>query len=201
MSNSKPPQPRGEPAAALRPAPPSVQPEADAAAIAAVRAGQRERFGELIERYQDTVAAVVRGYVQDAHGAEDTAQEVFLSAFTALSQLRDPKLFFPWLLQIARHRAAQTAQRGDRRHEQGVLTGDEPGTAAPEAAHGRTATVLSHVERLPEPYRQTVILKYERNLSCKDIAALEGVALGTVTSRLTRALVMLRRSLGDAGLR
>jgi len=111
------------PAATSRALSPTVQPDADARCIAAVLAGERERFSELVGRYEDAVTSVVRAYVQDAHAAEDVAQDVFVNAFTALSQLRDPRLFFPWLVQISRHRAAQTAQRQDRRQEQRPLTG------------------------------------------------------------------------------
>jgi RNA polymerase sigma-70 factor (ECF subfamily) len=178
-----------------------VQPDADARCIAAVLAGERERFEELVVRYQDAVTTVVRGYIRNPHAAEDAAQDALVTAFSALPQLRDPKLFFPWLLQIARHRAAQMAQRGERQQEHVPLTGEEPGKEAPAAAQERTASVLSCVEELPEPYRQTLLLKYERDLSCKQIAAIEHVPIGTVTSRLTRALVMLRGSLSRAGIK
>ncbi|MCY3021561.1 MAG: RNA polymerase sigma factor [Planctomycetota bacterium] len=171
-----------------------MQPDADARCIAAVLAGQREPFGELVERYQDAVVAVVRGYLRDASAAEDVAQEVFVNAFTALPQLREPRLFFPWLIQIARRRAAHASQRGEKRHEHLPLTGEEAARARDDGPD-RLAWVMSHVEQLPEPYRQTVVLKYERNLSCKEIATMESVALGTVTSRLTRALVMLRHAM------
>ena len=173
---------------------------ADAHCIAAVLGGNREKFGELIERYQHLVITVVRGYVQDAHAAEDVAQDIFVSAFTSLHQLREPTNFLPWLLQIARHRAALT---GKRRDEAPVRSASEQlDVAAPEPeleAGLRLQTVFAAVEQLPEPYRETVLLKYQQNLSCKEIAERDGVAVGTITSRLTRALLILRGALaGDS---
>ena len=175
--------------------PARVQPLADAACISEVLAGKRERFSELIERYQMAVVAVVRGYVKDAHHVEDVAQEIFINAFTALPQLRDPKFFFPWLLQIARHRAIHAVRRDDRRAAPQPLTGLEVKPVADDPVHEKLSAVLKHVEQLPEPYRHTVLLKYERDMSCKEIADQEGVAVGTITSRLTRALVMLRETI------
>ena len=175
--------------------------EADAACVSEVLAGKRERFGELIERYKDAVYGVVRARVHDAHSSEDVSQEVFVHAFTALKQLRDPRMFMPWLLQIARHTAVRAGQKDTKRSAQRQLTGDEvhASFSNEEPVHERIGRVFSKVEELPEPYRQTVLLKYQVNLSCKEIAEREGVAVGTITSRLTRALLMLRNSLQEHG--
>lgn len=123
-------------------APPGPQLDADARCVAAVVAGQRERFSELVERYQDAVLAVVRGYVRDPHAAEDVAQDVFLKSFSALGQLREPKLFFPWLLRIARHRISQTGQRREQRQNLRPLTGEEPVAAPVHAEEERIASML-----------------------------------------------------------
>jgi RNA polymerase sigma-70 factor, ECF subfamily len=175
-----------------------VQPLADATCIAEVLNGNRERFSELIERYQAAVISVVRGYVKDAHQTEDIAQEIFVNAFTALPQLRDPKYFFPWLLQIARHRAIHAVRRDDRRPAPQPLSGAEAKPVPDDPVHEKLSAVMKHVEQLPEPYRHTVLLKYERDMSCKEIADQEGVAVGTITSRLTRALVMLRETISGS---
>ena len=172
-----------------------IQPEADARCVADVLAGQRDRFGEIIERYQDAVVSVVRGYVKDQHAAEDVAQDVFINAFTALGQLRQPKLLFPWLLQIARHRASQSGRKLTRQSVERPLSGEEPKIEAPTPDTDRAGQAMGAVEQLPEPYRTTILLKYERGLSCKEIAEQEYVPIGTITSRLTRALMMLRSSL------
>lgn len=171
-------------------------PAEDAACVAAVLMGERERFTELIERYQDAVFTVTLGYVRDRHAAEDAAQDVFINAYNALGSLRDPRYFFPWLLQITRHRAAQMHRRSANRPDDTALMGHEPKPREEnEGSDGRLGEVMSSVEQLPEPYRQTVLMKYERNMSCKEIAEEEGVAVGTITSRLTRALSMLRTAL------
>jgi RNA polymerase sigma-70 factor (ECF subfamily) len=183
------------------PRPPAPRPEleADARCIAAVLAGERERFSELVERYKDAVAAVVRGYVRDPHAAEDEAQEIFLKAFSALGQLRDPRLFLPWLLQIARYRLQATG-RGDGGRKLASLDVELAAQAPGELERDRTAMVLRCLAELPEPGRRILILKYQRNLSCKVIAELEGLPIGTVTSRLARGLAMLRESLKNCGI-
>ena len=175
----------------------SPWPEVDAECVRAVLAGQRERFAELVERYQLIVASIVRGYIRDTHRAEDACQDIFVKAFSALGTLRDPRLFQSWLAQIARHRAGQMARHQQSRPDRHAL-GDAEILEAPASDSVKDpSTVFAKVEELPEPYRQTVLLKYTQNLSCKQIAEMEGVAVGTITSRLTRALMVLRTGLAS----
>ena len=170
---------------------------ADAEAVRAVLAGQRERFAELVERYQASVYSVALGYTRDAHRAEDLAQEIFAGAYASLAQLREPERFFPWLLQSARNRSSREAQRSSAHTEQPLAEGQDPPAAEPGPELARAAAVFALVEQLPEPYRETVLLKYRLGLSCKEIAEREQVPIGTITSRLTRALAMLRSALSS----
>ncbi|MCW8129091.1 MAG: sigma-70 family RNA polymerase sigma factor [Planctomycetota bacterium] len=172
--------------------------EADAACVLAVRAGQQERFEELVERYQKAVYAVTLSYIKDAQRAEDLAQEVFVNAFTNLAQLREPNRFFPWLLQIARNRSYREAQRSSARPEQPLGEGFDPPAPGADPDAQRVACVFALVEELEEPYRTTLLCKYQQGLSCKEIAEREGVPIGTITSRLTRALAVLRTALGQS---
>ncbi|MCZ7645212.1 MAG: sigma-70 family RNA polymerase sigma factor [Planctomycetota bacterium] len=172
------------------------QGEIDAACIRAVLAGKRERFEELVLRYQSAVMGVVYPYVREAHRAEDLAQEVFVNAFSALGQLREQERFLPWLLQIARHRASREARRNASRPETALHPEVDVPEPEPNTDGQRAAEVLALVEELPEPYRMTMLLKYQQGLSCKKIAALENVPIGTITSRLTRALSILRTAMG-----
>jgi RNA polymerase sigma-70 factor (ECF subfamily) len=168
---------------------------ADAQCVEAVKAGQRERFGELVARYQDAVYAITLAYTHDSHRAEDLAQEVFLKAYGALAQLRSPAHFGAWLMQIARHHAARSRQQEALRPKPVPDAGlAQVGTPQQPDPH-RAARILAMVEELPEPYRETARLKYQEGLTCRQIAEREGVAIGTITSRLARALVMLRTAL------
>jgi len=169
---------------------------ADEICIRAILAGERERFAELIERYQGAVFNVALSYSKDAHHAEDLAQEIFVNAFTNLAQLREPRAFLPWLLQIARNRAARQRSKEQARPEKPLLPEVDPAAPLPDMDAQRAAGVLELVEELGEPYRGTLLMKYHAGLSCKEIAKREGVPVGTITSRLTRALAFLRTALG-----
>jgi len=170
--------------------------EADAECVRAVQAGQRERFEELVVRYQNAVFAISLGYTRNRARAEDLAQEVFVAAFTNLHQLREPGRFLPWLLQIARNRSFRETRRAGSRPEQPLTDGFNPVAPMADPDTQRAADVLALVEELEEPYRSTLLLKYQQDLSCKEIAKREGVPIGTITSRLTRALALVRSALG-----
>lgn len=189
------------PAAAIgstRPDDPSVLGtyEADAECVRAVQAGKRERFEELVARYQNAVFAIALGYTRNRARAEDLAQEVFVAAFTNLHQLREPARFLPWLIQIARNRSFRETRKSGSRPEQPLAEGFDPAAPAADPDTQRAADVLALVEELEEPYRSTLLLKYQQELSCKEIAAREGVPIGTITSRLTRALALVRSAVG-----
>ncbi|MCX7806482.1 MAG: sigma-70 family RNA polymerase sigma factor [Planctomycetota bacterium] len=144
------------------------------------------------------------GYLKDPHLAEDAAQEVFLRAYGALARLRSPESFGAWILQIARNYSSRETLRSGRRSKVEEILPGKPGDVEDRAAGEedlRAACVLELVERLPEPARHTVLLKYRQGLSCREIAEMEGVPVGTVTSRLSRALLQLREAARRAGLR
>lgn len=188
----------GERAVRTGPNPTSSQVQ-DGASVRAVLAGERERFGELVHKYQRAVCALTIAYTHDGHAAEDLAQDIFVKAFSALRQLREPEQFGPWLLQIARHHAARDYRRRSAKPTQ-PLQNEMEVPARPESARPSDAIqALALIEELPEPYRETVRLKYQEELTCREIAEREGVPVGTITCRLTRALAFLRTALKDEG--
>jgi RNA polymerase sigma-70 factor (ECF subfamily) len=173
----------------------SAEQLADAECVRAVVGGNRERFAELVQRYQQAVYSVTLAYSRDTHHAEDLAQEVFVRAYGSLPQLREPARFGGWLLQIARHQAARQFRRRAAQPTQALTPETDPAAPEPSGDAERSARVLACIEELPELYRETLRLKYQEALSCKEIAAREGVPIGTITSRLTRALAVLRTAL------
>src|SRR5262249_25561987 len=88
--------------AAAAVAPPPAEPPV-AALVVAERAGDRAAFAALYHRFARVVHAVALARVRVADAA-DVVQDVFLTAYERLGELREPAAFPGWLLQIARNR-------------------------------------------------------------------------------------------------
>ena len=63
--------------------------------------GDKNAFGELVERYKDLVYGIGYHYLGDFAEAEDLTQDVFLQAYLRLHQLKNHASFVPWLKRIA----------------------------------------------------------------------------------------------------
>ena len=170
--------------------------------------GDSKAFGLLVERYKNLVSSFVAARV--AGGVvDDLAQETFLRAFRVLPSLRDPAAFSSWLLGIASHicidwhraRKPLVSLDADETPEPGEQIGPRrsPPSRPDQLAEAKEAAqrVLESLDKLPETYRITLVLKHLDGLTCSQIARRLGVALGTVTSRLARGYKMLREQLDD----
>jgi len=178
--------------------------------------GDREAFDRLVETHLQRVWAVVWRVLRHREDTEDVVQEVFLAAFQGLSGYRGEARFSTWLHRIAVTRALNHLDRKEerlRRAARDLEDGPERLEAGPEAAAAwalrgsptplqalesneimrRLASCLS---RLPPASRAVLTLRDVDARSYEEIAALAGLALGTVRSRLARARMALRQCLG-----
>src|SRR5690242_5552178 len=73
----------------------------DSELVAAVLAGRREVFGQLVERHRAWVFQLCYRIAGNVPDAEDLAHEAFVEAYLKLSQLRDAEKFAPWLKAVA----------------------------------------------------------------------------------------------------
>jgi len=188
-----------EPAVALDKNEGSVASDAQLVALC-LRNGSSEAFSELVKRYTGMVLAAAIAILGDRHEAEDAAQEAFVKAYRSLGQLKEHNRFSAWLMTIvsntARRRGASRrrlpleATASDELVDQDSATPDEQ-----MARDEQRAQILAAMEELPEAYRGTVYLRCLRGHTCREIAEIEGVSVGVVTSRLSRAYEMLRTSL------
>ncbi len=182
----------------------------DAAIVAEVLEGETEAFGELVNRYKNLVASFIAARVASTE-VEDLAQDTFLRAFRMLASLRDPAAFSSWLLGIANHvcvdwhrsrrKVASLDDEGLQELGAEALVPHRSPVGQPDAEAEQAEAVrllLESLDRLPETYRVTLVLKHMDGLSCQEIAERLGLALGTVTSRLARAYKLLRDRLERA---
>ena len=160
----------------------------DAELVEEALGGSEAAFEALVRRYQGIVVARALAILHDRADAEDAAQDAFLRAFRSLGKLRSAEAFGNWLLRTVANVAKRLASRR-RNRPQPLLDGDAIERPAPRLE------VLEAIATLPEPYQQVVHLFYGQGHSCKEIADLLGLKIGSVTARLTRARRMLRKSL------
>jgi RNA polymerase sigma factor (sigma-70 family) len=155
--------------------------------------------------HMDAAYNLARYLTHDAAAAEDVVQEAFLRAFKAFDSYRGgpPKA---WLFAILRNcwrdRVGEQMRRERVVISDGALSETQAGLVADHADDADTPeemlarareidTVRGVIANLPEPFRETLVLREMEELSYREIAAMTGVPIGTVMSRLARAREML----------
>ena len=164
--------------------------------------GERaRRFRDAALPHLDDAFALARYLLRDTSDAEDAVQECYLRALRHFDTFRGDAIK-PWLLAILRNvcRAEHARRKGpvvaadiDSETDAQPLWCDS--SPSPEAdmlqrLEGQAVQVL--IEGLPEPFRETLVLREINDLDYREIAAVTGVPVGTVMSRLARARALLR---------
>lgn len=183
---------------------------AESRALEAAQRGDTEAFNQLVLAYQTTVFNVALRTLGHVEDAADATQETFLAAYRAIREFRGGS-FKAWLLRIAVNTCYDLLRRRQRRPATSLdvvleETGDIPSLAdrrvGPERA-ALAAETISAIEQalltLPDDQRTIVVLCDVHGLSYEEAAEVEGVALGTVKSRLSRARARLRLFLTERG--
>jgi RNA polymerase sigma factor (sigma-70 family) len=170
----------------------------DAELLAASMRGERDAFGALIERYQGVVCAVSYSRTGDRALSEDVAQDTFLAAWRQLGQLREPSRLRSWLCGIARNLARKARRRSDREaplDQPLVFEGANPFDAAAEAESERV--VRDALMRVPDTYRDALVLYYREQRSVRDVAAVLGITEAAALQRLARGRQYLADGVTD----
>ncbi len=145
------------------------------------------------------VREVARRLARNAFDADDLEQDTWLAALRAGPS--DGPGIRAWFARVARNRSHEV-HRGDAHRasrEERVARGEATASTASlveqAEAHRR---VVDAVLALPEPLRETVLLRYFEGLPPRDVAARTGAPVETVRTRLKRAAELLREKLGGA---
>lgn len=159
-------------------------------------AGDQTAFAALVERYQGAVYNLCYRMLGGAAEAEDAAQDAFLRAWCQLHTFQRERKFSTWLLSIASHHCIDLLRR--RRGISVPLdsveiwaTSTEPEPEASTLAAEARETVRALLDTLPPKYRLVTVLRYFRDLSYLEIAAMTGLSESAVKTQLHRARKML----------
>ncbi len=174
------------------------QPATDHELLEASRRGERAAFGELVVRYQGLVCAVSLSGTRDRVLAEDVAQDAFVAAWHNLGQLRETSRFRGWLCGIARNLAFKAARRSRRERPDDTLDDREETAPSPFDAASLAETerqLWAALERIPDRYREVLVLYYQQQRSIREVAAILGISEDTAMQRLSRARTYLTAQL------
>lgn len=168
--------------------------------VARVKAGDKQAFNVLVQKYQHKLVKLITRYVHDPVEAMDVAQEAFIKAYRALPNFRGESSFYTWLYRIGINTAknhlvsqgrrppdsdidAQDAERYDI--ESRLKDQDTPEALARRDEIERT--VFEAIEQLPEDLRTAITLRELEGMSYEEIAQAMDCPIGTVRSRIFRA--------------
>jgi RNA polymerase sigma factor (sigma-70 family) len=172
--------------------------------IRAAQAGSHEAFRALVERHHLLVLRTARILLGNSSTAEDVAQEAWVNTWRALASFDQRRPFRPWMLRIVtnccrmelRRRVSETAL--DR--VEAALPAEEGDILAGVIQREEFAALDAIITLLPATQRQLVELRYHADLALGEIALVLGLPLGTVKSRLHRALTVVRQHMTQAPL-
>jgi RNA polymerase sigma-70 factor (ECF subfamily) len=164
-------------------------------------ANQLARFEQAVVPHLDAAYNLARWLTRRDHDAEDVVQEATLRAYRSFDRFRggDGRA---WLLAIVRN-TCYTWLEKNRAHEPATAF-DEEIHSGPGHMEGPEGALLRDEERqrlgraleeLPPEFREVIVLRELEGLSYKEIAAVAGVPLGTVMSRLARGRQRLQECL------
>jgi RNA polymerase sigma-70 factor (ECF subfamily) len=184
----------------------------EAALIEELQAGSEESFAWLIAHYHQPIYSLLARTVHDHADAADMTQEVFIKVFRGIRNFHGESSLRTWIYRIAL-REASNQRRWWKRHKQHEIPIEQE---MKEGESGRTVRLKDmladpaespfdmavHKEnrtrveqallQVPEPFRTTLILRDIEGFIYEEVAAIEGVNLGTVKSRLVRGRACLK---------
>ncbi len=161
-------------------------------------------IAELYRLHRDEVCRYLVRLTGNLDAAEELVQDAFLAALRYIHTF-DPRKgeFRPWLFTIARNAFHRRARKG--RGETELEAPEEQPDTRSLPQSGVDTQVVSHqiraiVERLPEPERSIIRLKYFEQITMKECADRLGLSLSTCARRLTDAIKLLRQECQMQGI-
>ena len=180
----------GNRAAQRRPRWVSEVTESEAGLLGRARAGDRQAFDALVGELIEPGYRLAFGMLHDREAAEDAVQEATFKAWMKLENVRPGWSIRPWYLAIV----ANQCRSLRRTRWWSVVKVAAPWmlSSSPEDEIVRGADVRRALRALPAERLEVLVLHYYMDLSLEEVAAVVGVPLGTVKSRMHRALQQLR---------
>lgn len=162
--------------------------------------GNRDAFGHIVSRYQSLICSLAYSATGSLGQSEDLAQETFITAWRHLGHLRQRDKLRAWLCGIARNRINNFLRREGREPVREAEPLDnvpesrarEPLPVEQTITNEEAAILWRSLERIPEIYREPLVLFYREHQSIEAVAESLDLTEDTVKQRLSRGRKMLQ---------
>jgi RNA polymerase sigma factor (sigma-70 family) len=171
----------------------------DSDLVAASLSGDRDAFGQIVARYQSLVCSLAYSATGSLTHSEDLAQETFVAAWKSLGGLREPAKLRSWLCSIARNLTNNWLRIQGREPSHAAepleIIHDSPAPAPQPRdqtiSNEEQAILWRSLERIPETYRQPLVLFYREHQSIEAVAEKLELSEENVRTRLSRGRKLL----------
>ena len=175
-------------------------------------------FDELYRRYKDKLFSFILQFVKHQRTAEDIFQETFVRVVKHSARFDPEKKFSSWVYTIAANLCRDELKWRKRRRNQipmesGDASGDgsglllkdriksgEMGPREELELNERHSLLNEAIGRLPEKFRMVMELNIRQGFKYREVAKILKCPLGTVKSRIHKAVEMLREDLTSSGI-
>jgi RNA polymerase sigma factor (sigma-70 family) len=172
----------------------------DAELVSASLSGNRDAFGQIVARYQSLVCSLAYSATGSLSQSEDLAQETFVAAWKQLAGLREPEKLRAWLCGIARNltnnslrkQGREPSHRAESLDEISESHSPEPLPVDQTISNEEAAILWRSLERIPEIYREPLVLFYREHQSIEAVAQNLELSEDAVKQRLSRGRKLLQ---------
>jgi len=179
----------------------SVAANNDVELVSESLSGNRDAFGQIVARYQSLVCSLAFSATDSLSQSEDLAQETFITAWKQLAGLREPEKLRAWLCGIARNlinnslrrQGREPSHRAESLEEISETHSLEPLPAEQAISNEEAAILWRSLERIPEIYREPLVLFYREHQSIEAVAQNLDLSEDAVKQRLSRGRKLLHQ--------
>ncbi|MFC1743672.1 RNA polymerase sigma factor [Candidatus Riflebacteria bacterium] len=169
-----------------------------------IKNGQPHFFEEIVQIYQDGLAALARRFFSNQQDLEEALQEIFLRLYQNLDKFRGEAKFFTWAYRIAvnccinmhnkmkKDKGVKSLDQKLAESEFQLQIPDTTNNPEKKAIENESVTlILQEMDKLPTKYSRVLLLREWQEFSYDEIAQVENCSLASVKTRIRRGRLLL----------
>jgi RNA polymerase sigma factor (sigma-70 family) len=178
----------------------------DAQIITEILGGKKEKYALLMQKYNQRLYRISKGYIKDEAEIEDVMQDTYVKGFQNLMRFEGRSQFGTWITRILINECLQHIKKLNKKElfenseENPVTMNNITDNQNPETKalnKELKQTLEQKIEGLPEKYRVVFLMREVEQMSIEETSEVLELSIANVKIRLNRAKTMLRESLSN----